>query len=86
MSDLTTSMIIVTCPHCNQCIEVVETNCCIFRCGVYIRNFNQIDPHMSKPECEKLVRENAIYGCGKPFLIKKQSDSKTYISEICDYI
>jgi len=61
---------IIECPHCQQSIEILELNCRIFRCGIYKRNFGQIDPHMPKIFCEELVANNAIYGCGKPFKIE----------------
>jgi hypothetical protein len=73
-------MQIIQCPHCGIFIEVVEINCSIFRCGIYKRDFNQINPHMSKPECDNLVKENSIYGCGKPFKLVNQ------VPVECDYI
>jgi len=53
------------CPNCGVGIEVVEVNCAIFRCGVYKETFEQIPPHLPKPECDALVGK--IYGCGRPF-------------------
>ena len=44
---------IVTCPHCVQSIEVLEVNCRIFRCGILKSNYTQINPHLSKVECDK---------------------------------
>jgi hypothetical protein len=58
---------IFTCPHCNEQIEIVEFNCCVFRHAVYKHNGEQIPPHSSKEVCDALVRDNLIYGCGKPF-------------------
>ena len=58
---------IVTCPHCVQSIEVLEVNCRIFRCGILKSNYTQINPHLSKVECDKLVNDDLIFGCGKPF-------------------
>jgi hypothetical protein len=78
--------IIVECPHCKQKILVYkkEFNCKIFRHGVFKKNLKQIDPHLSKSECDRLKNEDLIYGCGKPYkLIIK--DGKFY-TEICDYI
>lgn len=74
----------VNCPHCNQFFEIVELNCCIFRCGVYKNNFVQINPHLTKIECERLIKKNEIYGCGRPFKIAFVG-TKTLIVE-CDYI
>jgi hypothetical protein len=89
--------IVVSCPHCKllNIIYKKEINCAIFRHGVLKNNGNQIGPHTSKEECEKLVENKLIYGCGKPFIIKnkiKSDDKKTneddneYWAEECDYI
>jgi len=61
------AMLYIQCPHCAQMFEVLELNCRIFRCGVYKKNNEQIPPHMPKEQCEQLAREDAIFGCGKPF-------------------
>ena len=64
---------IFNCPHCNQTVTVKKTqlNCRIFRHGIYKHNFKQIDPHAPKDICDKLYKENKIYGCGKPFKFLK---------------
>lgn len=77
-------MSFVNCPHCDICIDVIALNCRIFRCGVYKNNCKQIDPHLPKTECDRLSKENLIYGCSKPFIVDL-IDGK-YISKICDYI
>lgn len=78
---------IIQCPHCQQFIEVIETNCCIFRCGIYKATFEQIDPHMPKTQCESLFATNQIYGCGKPFKLEKSLVlDNSYNVIICDYI
>ena len=78
--------IIIKCPHCQEYIFVYlkEFNCKIFRHGVFKDTYTQIDPHLSKLQCDKLVSENKIYGCGKPFRLI--IDGKNYKTEICDYI
>lgn len=70
------------CPHCNITIIVMKNqlNCKIFRCGIYKSNSKPINPHASKIECDKLVQNNLIIGCGKPFIIKNNK------VEICGYI
>jgi hypothetical protein len=45
---------------------------------------NQIDPHLSKIVCEILVRDDKLYGCGKPFRLVK--DEGTWSPVMCDYI
>ncbi len=66
-------MLIISCPYCNQSIEVVELNCRIFRCGIMKSNFTQIHPHLPKSECDRLFNEQLIYGCGKPFKLVKST-------------
>lgn len=74
------------CPHCAEPFLVyhVEINCSIFRHGAFRHNDQQISPHASKEECDRLFSEGLIYGCGKPFRIIKRDDD--YIVEVCDYI
>jgi len=72
--------IVVNCPHCNDLIIIEQLNCKIFRHGVLKSNNTQIDPHMSKKDCDDYINNNLIYGCGKPFKI---IENKT---EICGYI
>jgi len=48
-------------------IEITALNCGIFRCGIYKDNGQQINPHMSKDEVDKI--KDHIYGCGNPFQI-----------------
>ena len=75
---------ILTCPHCKDFIIIRKINCGIFRHGVLIKNGKQIDPHASKDMCDYYVRENKIYGCGKPFQIISINDK--FDTKICDYI
>lgn len=72
---------IIHCPHCDQMIEILEINCRIFRCGVYMKTNEQVNPHESKEICDLIKKCELIYGCGKPFLINL--DNKV---EKCDYI
>lgn len=82
-----------SCPHCKGCIEVHrnEVNCHIFRHGYTYHLENgtivldsQINPHASKEECDRLISENKIIGCGKPFRLTRKEDN--YMVEICEYI
>lgn len=75
-------MLIVNCPHCKICIEVVEVNCGIFRCGIIKDTMKQIPPHSSKILCDKLKEEDKIFGCGKPFHINNKE--RTPVK--CEYI
>lgn len=75
---------IVTCPHCGEPIIIEQLNCGIFRHGVIIKKGTQMDPHLKKEACEKLINKKKIYGCGKPFrIIEKMGKLEI---EICDYI
>tara|TARA_B110001452_G_C15051033_1_gene367024 strand:+ start:494 stop:745 length:252 start_codon:yes stop_codon:yes gene_type:complete len=78
--------IIIECPHCKDYITVYlkDYNCKIFRHGIYKDTLKQIDPHLKKPECDRLFNEKKIYGCGKPFQIV--GDGKEINVEICNYI
>jgi hypothetical protein len=76
------SIIIITCPNCNISIEIIQLNCRIFRCGIYKDNFTQIPPHLPKTECDLLIENSLIYGCGKPFRILNENNTPV----MCDYI
>jgi len=81
--------IIVVCPHCNENVLIDKLNCCIFRHGIIKQTMVQIQPHLNKIECDKLINSKAIYGCGKPFFVKKRNIEgykDEYIAEVCDYI
>ena len=67
----------VDCPHCGGKVIIEQINCGIFRHGVY-KNGAQVNPHMSKEECDRIKSD--IYGCGKPFKIEQNK------AVICDYI
>jgi len=76
---------IITCPNCNSYLSITELNCGIFRCGIYKKTNQQIDPHLSEENCNILIKNDLIYGCGKPFQIIIQDDG-TWIVQKCDYI
>lgn len=73
-------MFIITCPHCHQFVWIEQINCGIFRHGIYKHNYQQIPPHSTKEECDRLISQDLILGCGKPFQIVGQT------VQICDYI
>lgn len=78
-------MFFVTCPHCQQLIEIIAINCAIFRCGIYKQTGQQVPPHSPKSECDQLSEQGLIWGCGKPFRIE-QNTGQEYRAVICDYI
>ena len=75
---------VLICPNCNESFIMEKLNCGIFRHGILKENGKQIDPHASKVLCDYYVRENKIYGCGKPFQVL-MVDNKLVV-QICDYI
>jgi hypothetical protein len=75
---------ILICPHCKDYILIEKINCAIFRHGTFKNNGKQIDPHASKKICDLYLKNNLIYGCGKPFRII--DNNGTLETEICDYI
>ena len=80
---------VFTCLHCGDPFVVRggEFNCRILRHGVMRSTMEPMNPHAPRPECERMVREGLIYGCGKPLRITRERDmSGNYIVEICDYI
>ena len=71
---------VLTCPHCDTTIYVEAMMCGIFRCGISKDSGHQINPHTPKEDCERMIREKLIWGCGKPFRI----DGELFVK--CDYI
>ena len=78
--------IFVSCPHCKEPILIYkkDINCAIFRHGTFKTTGNQIKPHETKKNCDKLKQLNLIYGCGKPFKLVIKNNHYTAI--VCDYI
>jgi hypothetical protein len=70
------------CPWCNIYTKIKKKrlNCTIFRCGAMKSDGQPIPPHLPKDQCDKLVEDNLIYGCSKPF----KFDGNTI--ETCGYI
>jgi hypothetical protein len=69
---------IYPCPHCMLYIQVHKDNinCKIFRHATYKKNASevgqQLNPHASKAECDKLASEGLVYGCAKPYEMYKE--------------
>lgn len=70
------------CPHCKDPVVIKsnDINCGIFRHAVYKGTFEGIPPHSKKEDCDRLISQGLVYGCGKPFRISKND------TVICDYI
>ena len=75
-------MLVAICPHCNGTviIDPKEINCAIFRHGIFKASGKQIPPHAPKEDCDNWVKNNEIYGCGKPFKVVEGK------AVICEYI
>ena len=73
------------CPNCNMEIIVHknELNCRIFRHAIYKNNYEQVDPHLCKILCDKLIEECKVIGCCKPFEIIDYR--RELIAVVCDY-
>jgi hypothetical protein len=76
--------IIVICPHCNDNDLIEKLNCKIFRHGILKTTNIQMDPHSSKELCDNLIKNDLIFGCGKPFKIIQNNND--FIAIVCDYI
>lgn len=82
-------LLIFPCPHCAELVvvNVREVNCCIFRHAALKDDVSkQIDPHTPKEECDRLVREDLVYGCAKPFQLVKQQTDDGFVVQECGYI
>jgi len=55
-------------------------NCKIFRHAIFKNGGIQLNPHASKEECDKVIKDNLVYGCAKPFEIINEKAVK------CEYI
>jgi hypothetical protein len=75
---------IFQCPHCQDYLEICELRDCVFRHGYYRDTMQQIPSHSSREHCQSLVKNKAIYGCGKPFVIYILGNR--YVIEATDYI
>lgn len=77
---------ILQCPYCEDFVLIYKKdfNCKIFRHAYYKSDHQQINPHSSKEICEKLLKEDKIYGCAKPF--KLIENNQSYKLEKCEYI
>ena len=70
------------CPNCTGPVQVhkTEIRCTIFRHAVYKQTLAFVNPHASRTECERWLREGLVYGCARPF----KFDGKQV--QTCDYI
>jgi len=60
---------IINCPHCNDLI-LINSNaikCKKFLHAIYKKTQTNVNPHSIKEKCEQLIKDDLIYGCGKPF-------------------
>jgi len=76
--------IVVRCPNCDDIVLIEQVNCAIFRHAYYKNIYQQIPPHMSKEDIDKLRDGDHLIGCAQPFRLVKVDDF--YIAVKCDYI
>ncbi|MAD32002.1 MAG: hypothetical protein CL854_07290 [Cryomorphaceae bacterium] len=91
-----TQDIFTTCPHCGGMVHIPATqiNCNVFRHAFFKSTGLQIDPHTPKIECDRLLHEDLIWGCGKPFRLELEQEQNqtqdqlgnTYHAIRCEYI
>ncbi len=81
MTDLT-----FMCPHCygTVIINEAEINCGIFRHATFRETGECIHPHATQEQCELLIHEGKIFGCGQPFKLEKNIENGWSIS-ICGF-
>ena len=80
--------IYLVCPHCNGLFIVKEYQiaCGIFRHAVYKDTMKPINPHAKQEYCEMLIKQNKIFGCGKPFKTERNINNENgYNVYKCDY-
>ena len=78
--------IVFVCPHCSGefSVHAAELNCRIVRHFVF-KDFQQLNPHAPKEECERVVREELGYGCAGPVELFSGDDGQ-WSARICGYI
>jgi hypothetical protein len=59
------------CPHCELPVQVAENeiNCQIFVHGIMKNTGSQVNPHATKEHCDRLIEQDLVHGCCKPFKI-----------------
>lgn len=74
------------CPHCKMHIHIAwnDVRCRIFRCGVYSDTLIPIPPHSTKEYGDRLLKQNRVYGCTRPFQMIETNG--TWHVSACDYI
>lgn len=78
--------VVLQCPHCDTPFLVAAGNCLIFRHGVYKDTGMQVSPHASKEMCERLIRDDLIYGCGMPVKAVYDYEKKEWSSAKCGWV
>lgn len=80
------SVLEVTCPHCACQVEISDINCGVFRHAVYKTSPPQeVHPHAPQHECERLVRENLVHGCAKPFRVVRDPETNVFVAVVCGW-
>lgn len=77
--------LLLHCPHCQDYFEVLtqEINCAIFRHARF-KDGNDVNPHSTKEQLDEWIKNDLIYGCGKPFQVVFVDNQ--FKTELCDYL
>ena len=75
------------CPHCELAIQVDknQVNCHIFVHGQIKSTGEQVNPHSSLEQCEYLIKNDLIHGCGKPFKFFRDDEDEISYADIWKY-
>ena len=76
MSQNKSLLMIMKCPNCQDFVEIGKLNCGIFCHGVMKKTGKQISPHITEQKSAEYAKKGLIFGCGKHFIINKQSNAK----------
>jgi len=79
---------IFECPHCNFPVQVSEhgVKCGIFRHATMKSTGKQINPHAPQDHCDRLLAQDLVYGCTKPFKLFRGPNGAVSHADKCAYI
>lgn len=81
-----------TCPYedCEGYIVISpkQVNCGVFRHAVIKTTGRAVNPHASREKCEELLKQGKVYGCARPFKLRRiKKSTETFVAiEKCGWI
>jgi hypothetical protein len=81
-----------TCPYedCEGYIVIApqQVNCGVFRHAVMKTTGRAVNPHASRAKCEELLKNEKVFGCARPFRLKRiKKGQETFVSiEECGWV